>query len=79
MDRDGNGVRNSDVPESSPFPLRSVEVGSIKAAFNRIVSARATNPQNVKCKLVCHQQNGDSQSTFISDKLVKELGMEPID
>ena len=57
--------------------VRSVKIGSTKAAPNRIVAARVINPQTGKSKLVYCQQDGGSQLTIISNKLVEESNFEP--
>ena len=76
--RDGNIAGNS-ANENFLFPVRSVKIGSTKAALNRIVAARVINRQNGKFKLVYCQQDGGSQLTFVSNKLVQELNLIPYD
>ena len=44
------------VAQGPSFPVRSVKLGSFKAALNRIVAARVINPQTGKSKLVYCQQ-----------------------
>ena len=58
---------------------RSVRVGSTKAALNRNVATKVLNPQNGKSKLIYCQQDGGSQLTLISTKLVKELELRSHD
>ena len=77
VDREENDDRNPSVAQGPFFPVRSVKIGSTKAALNRIVAARVINPQTGKSKLVHCQQDGGSQLTIISNKLVKELNLEP--
>ena len=57
--RDGN-IAGHLANENFLFPVRSVKIGSTKAALNRIVAARVLNPQNGKSKLVYCQQDGGS-------------------
>ena len=76
--RDGN-ISGHSANENFSFPMRSVKIGSTKAALNRIVAARVMNPQNGKSKLVYCQQDGGSQLTFVSNKLVQELNLIPDD
>ena len=79
VDREKNDDRNPSVAQGPSFPVRTVKIGSTKAALNRIVAARVINPQTGKSKLVYCQQDGGSQLTIISNKLVKELNLEPYD
>ena len=79
VDREENNVRNLSVAQSPSFPVRSVKIGSTKAARNRIVADRVINPQTGKSKLVCCQQDNGSQLTIISNKLLEELNLEPYD
>ena len=65
--------------ENFLFPVRSVKIDSTKAALNQVVAARVINPQNGKSKLVYCQQDGGSQLTFVSNKLVQELNLIPYD
>ena len=76
--RDGN-IAGHSANENLSVPVRSVKIGSTKAALNRIVAARVINPQNGKSKLVYCQQDGGSQLTFVSNKLVQELNLIPYD
>ena len=74
------GARNmSGGGEKPKLSSRSVRVGLTKAALNRIVAARVMNPQNGKSKLIYCQQDGGSQLTLISNKLVEELDLQPHD
>ena len=59
--------------------MRSVKIGLTKATLNRTVAARVINPQNGKSKLAYCQQDGNSQLTFVSNKLVQELNLIPYD
>ena len=79
VDRKGNDNRNPSVAQGPSFPVRSVKIGSTNAALNCIVAARVINPQTGKSKLVYCQQDGGSQLTIISNKLVEELKLEPYD
>ena len=79
VDGEENDSRNRSVAQGPSFPVRSVKIGSTKAALNRIVAARIINPQTGKSKLVYCQQDGGSQLTIISKKLVEELNLEPYD
>ena len=79
VDGEENDDRNPSVAQGPSFPVRSAKIGSTKAALNRIVTARVTNPQTGKSKLVHCQQDGGSQLTIISNKLVEELNLEPYD
>ena len=74
--RDGN-IAGHSANENFLFPVRSVKIGLTKTALNRIVAARVINPQNGKSKLVYCQQDGGSQLTFVSNKLVQELDLIP--
>ena len=65
--------------ENPRLSLRSVRVGSTKAALNRIVATRVLNPQNGKSKLIYCQQDGGSQLSLILTKLVKELELKSHD
>ena len=76
--RDGN-IAGHSANENLSVPVRSVKIGSTKAALNRIVAARVINPHNGKSKLVYCQQDGGSQLTFVSNKLVQELNLIPYD
>ena len=76
--RDGN-IAGHWANENLSVPVRSVKIGSTKAALNRIVAARVINPHNGKSKLVYCQQDGGSQLTFVSNKLVQELNLIPYD
>ena len=76
--RDGN-IAGHLATENFLFPMKSVKIGSTKAALNQIVAARVINPQNGKSKLVYCQQDGSSQLTFFSNKLVQELDLIPYD
>ena len=71
FDREKNDDRNPSVAQGPSFPVRSVKIGSTKAALNRIVAARVINPQTGKSKLVYCQQDEGSQLTIISNKLVE--------
>ena len=75
------GYRNerSNTSADNAYNVRCVKVDSNKAVLNRIVAARVINPQTGSSKLVYCQQDGGSQLTFVSDKLVQELGLEPYD
>ena len=79
VDREENDDRNPSVAQGPSFPVRSVKIGLTKAALNRIVATRVVNPQTGKSKLVYCQQDGGSQLTIISNKLVEELNLEPYD
>ena len=79
VDREENDYRNPSVAQGPSFPVRSVKIGLTKAALNRIVAARVINPQTGKSKLIYGQQDGGSQLTIISNKLVEELNLEPYD
>ena len=79
VNREENDGRNPSVALGPSFPVRSVKISSTKVALNRIVAARVINPQTGKSKLVYCQQDGDSQLTIISNKLVEELYLEPYD
>ena len=82
--RDRN-IAGHSANEKFLFPVRSVKTVHwlnwliAKAALNRIVAARVINPQNDKSKFVYCQQNGGSQLTFVSNKLVQELNLIPYD
>ena len=67
------------VSEKPRLSLRSVRVGSAKAAFDRNVATRILNPQNGKTKLMNCQQDGGLPLTLISTKLVKELKLKSHD
>ena len=56
-----------------------MRVGSTKAVLNRIVATRILNPRNGKSKSIYCQEDGGSQLTLISTKLVKELDLESHD
>ena len=79
VNREENDDRDPSVAQGPSFPVRSVKIGSTKAALNRIVAARVINPQTGKSKLVYCQQDGGSQLTIISNKLVEELNLKPYD
>ena len=76
--RDGN-IAGHSANENFSVPVRNVKIGSTKAALNRIVAARVINPHNGKSKLVYCQQDGGSQLTLVSNKLVQELNLIPYD
>ena len=54
-----------------------VKVESNKAALSRVVAAKIINLLDGKSRLVYCQLDGGLQITFISDKLVSELGLSP--
>ena len=60
VDKEEKDVRNHSVAQSPSFSVRSVEIGSTKAALP-MLAARVINLQNGKSKLVYCQQDGDSQ------------------
>ena len=51
VDREENDDRNLSVAQGPCFPVRSVKIGSTKAALNRIVAPRVINPQTGKSNL----------------------------
>ena len=71
-----SGEENASNDSASPsYAVRCVNVGSTKAALNRIGAARVINPRNGDSTLVYCQLNGGSQLTFASEKLITELGI----
>ena len=66
-----SAARNGGGFEEPRFSSRSVKASSTKAALNRVVAARVTNPRNGKSELVYCQLDGGSQLTFVSNRLVR--------
>ena len=67
-------------PKTSAEPavtMRSVKIGSVKAAYNRLTVDRVMNHATGHSKLVYCQHDPGSQLTVIASSLVEDLRLEP--
>ena len=79
FDRNKKGVGSSTAAENPSASVMSVKIGPTKGALNRIVATWVINTRNGVGALAYCQQDGGSKLTLISNKLVKELELEPYD
>ena len=70
-------VKAPDKRSETTIPPHSMCIERVKAAYNRITTARIFNPVTGKQKIVYCQRDPGSQLTFISSRLVDELDLKP--